>query len=168
MEERAQGRTDIPLNEKGISQAEDLQDKIAGMKFDICYASPLKRALKTAEIAVDGKCPIVCNDLLVERCFGDFEGKQGKDWLEIMNGVDVFDRRLNYADHGMEPIRDVLERSQKFLELIKSENSDDARVLVVAHGVLLKTLHFNVVGYDDNTNFFEFHLKNGELREYDI
>ena len=168
LESRAQGLTDIPLNELGISQAEDLRDKIADIDFDICYVSPLQRATKTAEIAVNGKCPIVYNDLLMERCFGDFEGKIGKDWYEIANGIDVFDRRLNYGENGMESIREVLERSRKFLEFLKKENSDNARVLVIAHGVLLKTLHFNIVGYDDDTDFYEFHLENGELREYEI
>ena len=158
----------MPLNATGISQAEELRDKIAEMEFDICYASPLKRAAKTAEIAVNGRCPIVYNDLLVERCFGNFEGKEGKDWMEIMNGVDIFDRRLNYSEYEIEPIRDVLERSRKFLELVKAENPDDARILVVAHGVLLKTLHFNIVGYDDNTDFYEFHLENGEIEEHEI
>ena len=168
LENRAQGRTDMPLNATGISQAEELRDKIAGMKFDICYASPLKRAAKTAEIMVDGKCPIVYSDLLMERCFGNFEGKEGKDWAEIMNGVDIFDRRINYGEHGVEPIRDVLERSRRFLELVKAENPDDVKMLVVAHGVLLKTLHFNIVGYDDDTDFYDFHLENGELKEYEI
>ena len=167
LESRAQGRTDVPLNKTGISQAETLRDKIVDMEFDICYASPLKRAAKTAEIIVNGKCPIVYNDLLVERCFGDFEGKKGKDLIDIMK-ADTYSRRLNYSKHNVESIRDTLERSRKFLEFVKSENPETARVLVVAHGELLKTLHFNIVGYDDDTNFREFHLENGELAEYKI
>ena len=168
LENRAQGRTDVPLNKTGILQAEKLREKIAGMDFDICYASPLKRAAKTAEIAVDGKCPVMYNELLVERCFGDFEGKEGKDWMEIMDGIDIFDRRLNYSEHEIEPICEILERSRKFLELVKAENPDDARILVVAHGVILKTLHFNIVGYDDDTDFYKFHLENGEIKKYEV
>ena len=78
------------------------------------------------------------------------------------------DMKLYMARHGIEPIRDVLERSRKFLELVKAENPDDAKILVVAHGVLLKTLHFNIVGYDNDTDFYDFHLENGELVEYEI
>ena len=168
LEERAQGRTDMPLNETGISQAEELRDKIANMEFDICYASPLKRAAKTAEIVVNGKCPIVYNDLLVERCFGDFEGESREKWAKTFRNIMGYDRKINYSEHNIEPIKEVLKRSRKFLELVKSENSDTARVLVVAHGELLKTLHFNIVGYNDETDFLSFHLENGELKEYEI
>lgn len=168
LEGRAQGRTDVPLNAKGISQAEELRDEIAGINFDVCYTSPMKRAAKTAEIATNGKCPIIYNDLLVERCFGDFEGKGRENWREIMHEVKIYDRKVNYGGHNIEPIKNLLERSRKFLELVKAENSETAQILVVAHGELLKTLHFNIVGYDDKTDFYGFHLENGELGEYEI
>ena len=45
-----QGRTDIELNETGIEQAMELRDKLKSVKIDVCYASPLKRAMKTAQI----------------------------------------------------------------------------------------------------------------------
>ena len=40
--------------------------------------------------------------------------------------------------------------------------------LMVGHGVLLKTLHFNIVGYTDETDFWSFHFKNGDVMEYEI
>ncbi len=68
----------------------------------------------------------------------------------------------------METIKEVLARSARVLGRIKSENPDGAKVLVVGHGTSLKTLHFCIVGYDDDTDFSEFHLKNGDVAEYEI
>ena len=162
LEGKAQGHSDIPLNETGVHQAEELRDKLKGLDFDVCYSSPLKRAAQTAEIVADGCTKIVFDDDLKERNFGDYEGKT-PDWKQ-----DVFDRRLNTSEGGIEPIKDVLARSKRVLDRIKAENSKDAKVLVVGHGALFKALHFNVVGYDDNTDFRDFHLDNGAVVEYDI
>ena len=79
---KAQGRTDIPLNETGIKQAEALRDNIKNIKFTAVYASPLKRAAKTAEVATDNKYNIIFDDRLVERSFGDYEGKEISGWVE--------------------------------------------------------------------------------------
>lgn len=46
VEHKAQGRTDIPLNDIGKKQAEQLRENIKNIKFDVVYASPLKRAAK--------------------------------------------------------------------------------------------------------------------------
>lgn len=159
----AQGQADIPLNETGIKQAEELRDKIKDYKFDVCYSSPLIRASKTAEIVVNGKCKILYDDNLKERSFGDLEGTDPKKW-----GTDDLNLRLNISHDGIEPILDVFARSKKTLERIKAENPADASVLIVAHGTLLKTLNFNIVGYDLDTDISSFKLKNGEIREYNI
>ena len=81
VQHKAQGRSDIPLNETGRRQAEELRDKIKDIKFDAVYASPLKRARETAEIATDGEYKIVFDDRLMERSFGDFEGKEISSWI---------------------------------------------------------------------------------------
>ncbi len=41
------GRTDIPLNEKGIEQAHELHEILKEIKFDLVFSSPLQRTLKT-------------------------------------------------------------------------------------------------------------------------
>ena len=46
VEHKAQGRTDIPLNEVGLEQAKALGESIKNLSFDVCYASPLLRAKK--------------------------------------------------------------------------------------------------------------------------
>lgn len=163
LEHRAQGQKDIPLNATGVKQAEELRDKLAGHDFDICYCSPLKRAAQTAKIVVDGRSKIIFDENLKERSFGKLEGTDSRTWT-----MDDYDRVLNTDHDGIEPIKSVLDRSRRVLERLKAENSSDARILIVGHGTLLKTLHFNIVGYDDDTDFWSFHLENGEIAEYEI
>ena len=163
IEHRAQGQANIPLNATGILQAEELREKLKNYQFDKCYVSPLKRAVQTAEIAVGDRMDLVFDDNLKERYFGELEGTDPKTWEG-----DNCDRKTNINTGGMEPILDVLTRSKMVLERIKAENSPDAKVLVVGHGVLLKTLHFNIVGYTDETDFWSFHFKNGDVMEYEI
>jgi broad specificity phosphatase PhoE len=161
--ERAQGRVDIPINETGVKQAEALRDKIADIDFDICYCSPLIRAKQTAEIIVNGKCEIETDDLLMERSFGKLEGTSpGVEWLKY------WQLDCDLEDTGMEPLSDVFARTKKFLEKIQARHSKDDVILVVGHGGALKTLHFNLVGYDKDTDFMSIHFKNGQVLEYEI
>ena len=82
--------------------------------------------------------------------------------------MDDYDRRLNTDEGGIEPIDKVLFCSKRVLERIKNENIPDAKILIVGHGTLLKTFHFNIVGHNDDTDFWSFHLENGEIVEYDV
>ena len=161
---RVQGQTDIPLNATGISQAEALREKLKDYDFDVCYCSPLKRAVQTAEIAVGNRVKIIFDDNLKERNYGSFEGADNRNW----DKKNDLDRRANINDGGIEPIKDLLARSKKVLDRLKAENPPDAKILVVGHGTLLKTLHFNIIGYDDDTDFLSFNLKNGDVVEHEI
>ena len=49
---RLQGRSDNPLNDDGIAQAKNASYKLKGIPFSTVYSSPLKRAIRTAEILV--------------------------------------------------------------------------------------------------------------------
>lgn len=158
-----QGQTDIPLNETGLRQAEKVREELKDEVFDVCYCSPLMRARRTAEIVADGRFEIVIDGNLKERGFGELEGTDSADWE-----IDGFSLVLNTNEFGIEPVRDVLARAKKFLERVKAENLDEVKILVVGHGTLLKMLHYNIVGYDDETDFREFYMENGEIVEYDI
>ena len=50
VEEIFRGRIDVELNETGMKQAELLAEYLSDVKIDAIYSSPLKRALKTAEV----------------------------------------------------------------------------------------------------------------------
>ena len=55
IEKRMQGHADIPLNETGIRQMNDLANRIAkaGIRLHRLVASPLSRAKQSAEIIVE-------------------------------------------------------------------------------------------------------------------
>lgn len=63
-EGRVQGRTDIPLNARGMAQAEAVGEWLSGRKIDAVYASPLMRAHDTAKAIADRQG--VCVKLLGE------------------------------------------------------------------------------------------------------
>ena len=49
-EGRAQGSSDVPLDQEGIEMAQRLAERLAMEQWDVIYTSPLIRAAKTAEI----------------------------------------------------------------------------------------------------------------------
>lgn len=164
---KAQGRTDIPLNETGIKQAEALRDNIKDIKFTAVYASPLKRAAETARIATDGKYDIVYDDRLMERSFGDYEGKEINGWVEA-TGYDIGDIRLNTNIGNIEPVKDVLSRTRAVLDDIRAKHDENDTVLIVAHGQVARGLHHNLVGYTDDTDWWSVNYGNAEAREYEL
>lgn len=158
-----QGSTDIELNPDGIKEAKELALKLDLSKIDICISSPLKRARQTAKILVGNKLKIIYDDLLKERGFGNYEGKKinydliGKQW----------DYLLNDSSNGIESIKDCLDRAKIFLDKIKKEYPNK-NILIVSHGGFIKALHFNLIGYGENTDFLTFNPKNATLYEYDF
>ena len=68
------GVTDEGINEFGKLQIKEVKEKLENIDFEICYTSPLKRTLQTAEIISDGRIPIVTDERLLERGFGTLEG----------------------------------------------------------------------------------------------
>ena len=74
-EGRLQGKKDIPLSKEGEEQADKLAKRLKDEKIDKIYASPLKRACKTAEIINKyHKLPINIEDGLREISYGIFDG----------------------------------------------------------------------------------------------
>ncbi len=81
-EDRVQGQQDIPLNETGRNQAIALGKRLRGIRVVACFSSPLKRAVETANLilkASENFAPIVNLPELMERKFGDWEGKSIAD-----------------------------------------------------------------------------------------
>jgi broad specificity phosphatase PhoE len=78
LEGRTQGGTDIPLNETGREQAKQLKTRLTGIPLTTVYSSTLSRSRQTAEI-VHGQTPIISMPGLIERRFGEFEGRLKND-----------------------------------------------------------------------------------------
>lgn len=165
-EGKMQGLTDTELNATGINQAIETKEKLKNINFDLCISSPLKRASKTAKIIIADKCNIIYDDLLVERCLGDYEGKNPNE--KKMNHPKFWDYKSNCNEDNVEPLQTLFERGKKFLEKLQNEYSSYQNILIVSHGSLIKALYFNLVGFNENTDFFSFFLNNCEVLEYEI
>ena len=130
-----QGRSDHPLNEKGLEQAEQARRRFEekGIVFDLVYTSPLLRAVQTAEILARG-ADIVTDERLIEMDYGPYEGM---DLRSPPPELIAFFRNIRNAPapEGMEPLPEVTARLGSFLEQIK-----DARgsILVSTHAIAMK------------------------------
>lgn len=158
-----QGNLDIDINEEGIFQAKELSNSIDLKQIDVCLCSPLKRAKKTADIIVGNKMKIVYDDLLIERSFGDYEGK--KIDYDLISSQ--WNYKLNDSSNNIESIQDCLLRANKFLSKIK-EKYPNKSILIISHGGFIKALHFNLIGYDENTDFLSFNPQNTTLYTYEL
>ncbi|GBR50659.1 phosphoglycerate mutase [Neokomagataea thailandica NBRC 106555] len=147
----AQGHTDIPLNANGLEQAVQAGDFLAtlfdnGQKpFDHIVASPLSRALTTAQYAQKAiferhgiTIPLNTDVGFKEVCFGILEGKEMGNWYEpwIYEG---------YKPEGAEGFSELTERS------ITATNRafNGGTPLIVAHGALYRGLRAGM-GLDIN------------------
>ena len=68
-----QGRSDYPLNDEGIRQAEAAADRLRNIRFDHVFSSPLTRAVQTAKIVVPDLEPVI-DERLIEMDYGPYEG----------------------------------------------------------------------------------------------
>ena len=130
-----QGRSDYPLNENGIAQAREVGQWLVnqGIEFSYVYSSPLKRAIRTAELIVPGK-QIVIDDRLIEMDYGPYEGM---DLNNPAPEIAVFfsDFVNNPAPKGMEQLFQVVQRAGAFLEDIKDLPGN---ILISTHAIAMK------------------------------
>ena len=75
-EKLLQGRSNDPLNEAGIRQAEEAREffKDRGIHFSKVYTSPLVRAVRTAQIIAGDSVGVITDDRLLEMDYGPYEG----------------------------------------------------------------------------------------------
>ena len=130
VQKKVMGRCDEPLNETGLSQARETKDILKDVDVDLIICSPLLRAKQTASIInEDRNIPVVYDERIIERDFGEFEGLQTKDF--------DFDGYWNYYKNAQyekaENIGVFFDRIYAFLDDIIEEYKDK-NILLVAHG----------------------------------
>ncbi len=151
---RLQGRTEIPLNDTGRAQAQKTAEglKAQGIFFDAVYASPLCRAVETAEI-LSGfpREKIRTDERIIELSFGKAEGTTPADRRNnpALIGINAFFQSPNeyIAEDGAESLQHALKRTADFWESeIKSLESTHKNVLVATHGGTLQALLLHIDG----------------------
>lgn len=164
-EKRAAGLTDIELNEDGIKQAEELRDKLKDVNFDLIISSPLKRAVKTANIINEchGK-EIKIEEGATERNLGIYEGQPNEQ--DIFNEIRYYTKNVP-VEKG-EDCKTYTEKVSKFLEeTIKTYNGKIDTLLIVSHGFFLRSAmwYFNGVPTEPEE---VVRFKNCQVDEYDV
>jgi 2,3-bisphosphoglycerate-dependent phosphoglycerate mutase len=175
------GWVDVPLSEKGRAEAErgGTQLRDAELLPDVLHTSLLRRAISTANLALDG-CDRHWIDVrrdwrLNERHYGALQGKNKKQTLEefgeeqfmlwrrsydtpppeIERGSEFAqDADPRYADidggPGTECLKDVVTRLLPYWEsAIVPDLRAGKKVLVVAHGNSLRALVKHIDGISD-------------------
>ena len=140
-----QGQIDTNLDEDGIAQSKLLGIGLTDLKFTHIYASPLKRALHTAQFAIENmkyKLEPILDDRLKERGFGSWEGKPKSE-------------RLGPKPPDLETHESVIERVSSFFRDLnislaayvaknRSENGSEnvifPTVLLVSHGATYRRI----------------------------
>lgn len=156
-----QGITDIPLNEKGKEQALMVSKKLENTKIDVCFSSPLKRAVQTLNI-ITKVSPIIDNRL-IERNMGELEGKNHKYYDAKL----YWNYKINSNLYGVESISSLFKRVTDFFYEIRDKYYNST-VLIVSHGATIRALHYVISGYNEDTNFLDTKTPNCCVFEYDI
>ena len=86
---RHTGLTDIPLTARGEGDAIRLGERLRGIACAQVFTSPLRRALRTCELAGYGQDAIVDGDLL-EWNYGDYEGLTTPEIWQQRPGWELF------------------------------------------------------------------------------
>ena len=158
-----QGRTDAPLNEKGIEQARLSRQNIGDVRFDAVYSSPLQRAKLTGAIIGGVDISEVIEDpRIIETDFGRYEKRRYYALGLPMTAYWTMPR-IFPAPPTVESIESMKERASSFLKELEAHDYDN--VLVACHGGIMRAL----CGYlDEAPDGLRWErAKNCEIRVYE-
>jgi broad specificity phosphatase PhoE len=144
-EDRWQGQTDVPLSELGRDEARRIGARLGPERFDRIVASDLSRAMDTAR-AIAGERAVEPRAGLREMNLGAWCGLPHEDVMAR------FPEELLALQRG-EPMRiggtgETLHEfgARVLAELAALEQGDGERVLVVAHGGVVRAVLFALLG----------------------
>lgn len=149
-ERLALGRSDVPLNERGRLQAQALAGALrARYQLDAIYASPLQRAVATAQPLAEAlDLPVQIEPGLIEMDIGEVEGldfaqvrERFPDFVRVWFSDDLADASMP----GGESLAQVQERAWDAVESIRERHPDEW-VAVVTHNFVILTLLCRVLG----------------------
>ncbi len=144
LEGRFQGRSDVPLNEKGKEQARALALALKGETLAAIYCSPLVRAKETACLirAFHPAVPLIEEEGLMEMDLGEFEGIEGPRWAEK-----YAEFRAAWKENpgsvrmpGGESLHEVQARAISALERIAESHPPESTLVLCSHNFVILTI----------------------------
>lgn len=147
LENKFTGWVDVELTEKGIEEAIKAGQKLKGYKFDLAYASNLQRAQKTLSLALEQSgqsgIPVIYNEALNERMYGDLQGLNKAD-TAVKYGeeqVKIWRRSYDIAPPNGESLKDTAARVIPYFESeIVPKLKAGKNIVIAAHGNSLRAL----------------------------
>src|SRR5438105_1926393 len=132
---RFRGRAEIPLNENGIDQATRTAARLGAEKIDIAFASPLGRAMRTAEIILEPhRLRSEPEPALMDIDYGSWQGWTLEE--AASRDPEIYQLWLNSPERvrfpGGESLTDVRERVSQLVEEWAAKY-DGQTVLFVTH-----------------------------------
>lgn len=158
------GQIDEDINEDGIKGAEKVREDLKDMKFDIIYCSPMIRAKHTCEIINVNDISVIFDNRLKERTLGKLDGKSLKE--EGLTEKEFYDYFYKNNIENFEELPILFERVHSLIDEIKQEKYD--KVLIVAHGGVLRAIHYYFNEMPKSGDLSNFKPANCEILEYDI
>lgn len=136
----------VPLGEEGRALAEKLAQRLADVRLDAVYSSPIERTWETAEIVArpHGLQPIG-DDGLLEVDFGDWSGRTFKQLqrLKLWQTVKTTPSRVTFP--GGEAMADMQRRAVATCERLAS-GSPKGTLALVSHADVIKTIVSHYLG----------------------
>jgi probable phosphoglycerate mutase len=120
------GRADPPLDETGREQAARLGAVLGPRNPSLVVASPLQRAVQTAQpVADQAELTVVTDQCLVDRDYGPWTGAPKESVADRWGSVD--------NAPGVEPVLVILVRAMRGLNAIAGRCREGAVVVAVSH-----------------------------------
>ncbi len=160
------GRIDIELNETGIKQAELLAEYLSDLKIEAIYSSPLKRALRTAEIIANyHQLEVEITPGLVDFNYGKWQGlphPEVKDKYEKL-----YTEWISHPDKIKIPAGESLDdvRKRAIGVVDKVIDKYGGTVILVSHRVVNKVLICALLGLD-NSHFWNIRQDTGGITTF--
>ena len=171
LQQRFQARTDVPLNPTGIAQARAMGEVLGrrGVEFSEAVCSPLKRALETARIILDGAVLRPRPEpAFVEVALGDFEGRFERDLREEHG--EAFDRWREEMFVRAAPNGESLAQAARRAEgplLALADQAVNGEVLIVAHQAINMAMKSILSGTTDRSSLETFRQANDQIDVWD-
>ena len=161
---KIQGVSQSPLNERGLKQAEAAARALDEEKPFALYASPLRRAVQTADaISTRTGIEVVTEHGLIEMDVGEFEGLTGRQLRErfpdVMRSWD--EDAYNTLMPGGESLEIVSERAWGTVARLADVHADET-VVAVTHNFTIQMILCTALGMPPN-NFRRLRVDLGSI-----
>lgn len=158
------GFSDVDLTDTGRWQVERLRERIAEEKIDAVYSSDLKRAVKTAEIAMEGRgiCITTCPEVR-EINYGEVDGLPFSEikarYPDLAKQLSTSELELAFP--GGETFSEFVQRVATFKDRLAKHGQTET-VLLVAHGGPLRALLCSMLGISQSS-WWQLSIDNASL-----